>query len=279
LTTFGFAGNSTPETFVDVWRKFHINAVEGIPTYLVPFLRKAKELERRLTLETVVYAGWPMSAADYEWLKSGLKVRRISSVIGANDGGQIGYQCEHMRGPLHHTIDEFNWIEVVDEKGRPVREGETGRILITSLLKFAYPLIRYAVGDAGRIVEGACACGRPARRFELLGRCDDLVWVGNMMLRQRDVVAALRGLPIAALQIAARGSADGESLAVRLETPAGKSPEMEGRIRRALLRGVNKLKERLDDGSLRELALSLHKPGELPRNPRTGKLKSPVDER
>jgi phenylacetate-coenzyme A ligase PaaK-like adenylate-forming protein len=278
LATFGFAGNSKPETFVDVWRKFHVNAVEGIPTHTVPFLRAAKKLEPQLSLETLVYAGSPMSSADYDWLESALKVRRISSVIGANDGGQLGYQCECMRGPLHHAIDEFNWIEVVDEKGRPVREGEAGRILITSLLKFSYPLIRYAIGDAGRIVKGECSCGRPARRFELLGRCDDTLAVGNMKVRHRDFMAALRGLPVSALQIAALNDEAGETLAVRVETPSA-SAELEKRVRRALLAGTEKLKERLADGSLKELALSLHKPGKLPRNPRTGKLKSPVDER
>jgi phenylacetate-coenzyme A ligase PaaK-like adenylate-forming protein len=278
LTSFGFAGNSKPETFAEVWRKFRVNAVEGIPTFLVPFLRKAQSLEPKLSLEKVVYAGSPMSAADYDWLKSALKVRRIASVIGANDGGQLGYQCAHMRGPLHHAIDEFNWIEIVDEKGRPMRDGETGRILITSLLKFAYPLIRYAIGDAGRIVRGSCACGRPSRRFELLGRCDDAVAVGNMNVRHRDFVAALKGLPVSAVQIAALGGEAGESLAVRVETPAS-SLELEKRLRRALLAGMEKLKERLEDGSLRGLSLSLHKPGELPRNPRTGKLRSPVDER
>jgi phenylacetate-CoA ligase len=278
LATFGFAGNSKPETFVDVWRKFHINAVEGIPTHTVPFLRAAKKLEPKLSLEKLVYAGSPMSSADYDWLKSGLKVQRISSVIGANDGGQMGYQCELMRGPMHHAIDEFNWIEVVDEKGRPVRDGEIGRILITSLLKFAYPLIRYAIGDAGRIVKGTCPCGRPARRFELLGRCDDTLAIGNMKVRHRDFISALRGLPVSALQIAALSDEDGETLAVRVETPSI-SLELEKRVRRALLANTEKLKERLGDGSLRELALSLHKPGQLPRNPRTGKLKSPVDER
>ncbi len=278
LATFGFAGNSKPETFVEVWRQFRINAVEGIPTQLVPFLREAKRQEPKLTLENVVYAGSPMSLFDHDWLKSALKVKRISSVIGANDGGQLGYQCEHMRGSLHHTIDEFNWIEVVDDKGRAVREGGTGRILITSLLKFAYPLIRYAIGDVGRIVKGACPCGRPARRFELLGRSDDMISVGNMNMRHRDFVAALKGLPVSALQIAALSDEEGESLAVRVETPLA-SPELEKRVRRALLAGMGKLKERLADGSLKELSLSLYKSGELPRNPRTGKLKSPVDER
>jgi hypothetical protein len=99
-----------------------------------------------------------------------------------------------------------------------------------------------------------------------------------MNVRHRDFVAALKGLPVSALQVAALGGEDGESLAVRVESSA-KSVELEKRVRRALLGGMEKLKERLEDGSLRELALSLHKPGELPRNPRTGKLKSPVDER
>ena len=279
LASFGFAGNSQPETFAEVWRKFGINAVEGIPTFLVPFLRRAKELEPELALETVVYAGSPMSAADADWLKASLRVRRISSVIGANDGGQLGYQCEHMRGPLHHAIDEFNWIEVVDEKGKPVPDGETGRILITSLLKFAYPLIRYAIGDAGRIIPRPCPCGRPARSFELLGRADDAVAVGNMNVRHRDIAAALKGLPVSALQLVARSSERGETLAVRVETPAGASPKLADGLRAALLKSTEKLAERLADGSLKALAIELHRPGELPRNPRTGKLKSPVDER
>jgi len=279
LATFGFAGNSKPETFVEVWRKFHINAVEGIPSSLLPFLRRAKELEPRLALETVVYAGSPMSAADLGWLKTALSARRVSSVIGANDGGPLGYQCASMRGAWHHAIDEFNWIEIVDEKGRPLPDGETGRIAITSLLKFAYPLIRYAIGDAGRIVQGTCLCGRPARRFELVGRCDDALAVGNLKVRHRDFVAAFKGLPVSALQIAARGDARGESLVVRVETPRGASPELEARLRQALLRGMEKLEERLGDGALRELIMILCKPGELPRNARTGKIKSPVDER
>ncbi|MCX5795600.1 MAG: hypothetical protein NTY77_08920 [Elusimicrobia bacterium] len=278
LASFGFAGNSRPETFVEVWRKFHINAVEGIPPHIVPFLREAKRLEPKLSLEKLVYGGSPLSSADHDWLRSALKVRRIASVIGANDGGQLGYQCERMRGPLHHAIDEFNWIEVVDDAGRPVREGQTGRILITSLLKFAYPLLRYAIGDAGRIVTGACPCGRPARRFELLGRCDDMLAMANMNVRHRDFAAALQGLPVSALQIAALSGKGGESLAVRVETPSAQ-PALAKRLRRVLLARMEKLGERLADGTLHSLDLSLHEPGALPRNPRTGKLKSPIDER
>ena len=98
-------------------------------------------------------------------------------------------------------------------------------------------------------------------------------------MRQRDIVTALEGLPVTALQVVARNSGEGETLDIRVEAPVASSPAMQGRMRQALLRGVKNLRKRLDDGSLKELSLSLHRPGTLPRNPRTGKLRSPIDER
>ena len=93
-----------------------------------------------------------------------LGVKRIASIIGANDGGQIGFQCDRLSGAYHHTVDDFNYLEVIDENGNPCPTGTPGRLVLTSLLKYAYPLIRYEVGDMARFVTsgqgGTCACGR-----------------------------------------------------------------------------------------------------------------------
>ncbi|MFA6318463.1 MAG: acyl-CoA reductase [Elusimicrobiota bacterium] len=278
LTSFAFAGSSTPETFVRVWRKFRINAAMGIPSNLIPFLRKAKGLEPRLRLAKLVYAGTPLSPSDHDWLKAELGLERVASVIGANDGGQIGYQCPAQRGRLHHAMDEFNYIEIVDEKGRPVKDGEPGRIVITSLLKRAYPLIRYELGDAARIVPGPCSCKGTARVLEHLGRSDDALCVGMLNVRYRDFEAALRAFPVSALQVAASNDARGESLVVRVET-AAKTEGLASRMRAALLSSMEKLAERLAEGGLQAVAVELHRPGTLPRNQRSGKLKSLSDER
>ena len=231
-----------------------------------------------MRLEKVLYAGSPLGSEDREWLEKSLRARRVASLIGANDGGQIGYQCERLRGSLHHAVDDFNLLETVDERGRSAGEGEPGRILITSLLKFAYPLIRYDIGDIGRIVSTRCACGRPSRVFELLGRSDDGLTVGMMNIRHRDFSAALKGLPVSALQLAVLSEKGGETIALRVETPSP-SPGLRERVRSAVLRSVAKVGERLAEGALKDLRVELHTPGGLPRNPRTGKLKSPIDER
>ncbi|MFA6433707.1 MAG: acyl-CoA reductase [Elusimicrobiales bacterium] len=276
--SFAFANTAPPEAFVDACRKFKINAVEGITPFMLPFLRKAKELDPSLTLEKVVYAGGSLTDSERVWLEKELKARRIASIIGANDGGQIGYQCRELGGNMHHATDDFNYLEVTDAQGRPVPEGTEGLLLITSLEKYAYPLIRYAIGDKGRFVPGRCACGRPDRLFEFLGRADEILRVGLLSAEYSDFSRALAHLPVSALQLAARRVEGGECLIVRVET-AEPSGELEESVRRALLASLPKVGASLKNGSLFRLSVEFSAPGGLARNPRSGKVRCTVDER
>jgi len=279
VTTFAFAGTVRPELFADTWRQFSINAIEGVPSSMLPMLRKAKELQPALTLETVIFAGSPLSETDRAWLKSALKVKRVSSVIGANDGGQLAYQCPEMNGAFHHTVDDFNYLEITDEKGRGVPDGTPGRILITSLRKFAFPLIRYDVGDLGRIVPGSCACGRTARVLEFLGKSGDEVVLGCMNLKYRELRSALKKFSFTELQVAAKNSVNGEILALRLETPEFSSKTLKSGVYSGVLEGLPAIKSSLKSGSLHKLEIELHKPGSLPRIPSSRKVKNVIDER
>jgi phenylacetate-CoA ligase len=49
-------------------------------------------------------------------------------------------------------------VEVVDDQGRPCRDGEIGRVVATPLFNLAGPLIRYEIGDYAEA--GTCECGR-----------------------------------------------------------------------------------------------------------------------
>ena len=278
VTSFAFAGSLDPEVFLEVWRKFNINALQGVPSLFTPALREIKELEPCFTLEKIIYAGQTLSSADHNWLTSTLGVKRISSVIGANDGGQIAFQCAAQSGALHHVIDDFNFIEVVDENGKRVEDGVQGKLIITSLLKYAFPLIRYEIGDRGRIVPGLCGCGRTIRTLEYLGRTDDIVCVGAMNFKYGDIRGLLSGLPVTELQIAARTCEKGDYIVLRVESGL-QTEDFRKKIRTLLLEKTEKLGERLKTGALYKLEIELFKPGLLPRNERTGKLKSLIDER
>lgn len=81
----------------------------------------------------------------------------VEDDYSSNELGVIALQC-----PLsgyYHEMSESVLMEVVDEEGRPCREGEIGRVLVTSINNFATPLIRYEIGDYAEM-GGACSCGR-----------------------------------------------------------------------------------------------------------------------
>ena len=45
-----------------------------------------------------------------------------------------------------------NYVEIVDDKGNRVPDGEEGEILVTSLSNYAMPLVRYSIGDRGLLL-------------------------------------------------------------------------------------------------------------------------------
>lgn len=86
----------------------------------------------------------------------------------------IAGQCEIRRGM--HIQADHKLLEVVDDQGRPVPDGEPGEVIVTDLLNRAQPMIRYRLGDVGIIDPEPCACGRPFPVLKsLLGRSNDVI--------------------------------------------------------------------------------------------------------
>lgn len=110
-------------------------------------------------------------------------------------------ECDH--GSLH-LWPEVGVVEVLGEDDRPLEAGRTGRLCCTGLLNTTMPLVRYLVGDAGRLAPpgSGCACGRTLPVLEAVeGRVDDLVHtVDGRVLGRLDPV--FKGdLPLAGAQI------------------------------------------------------------------------------
>ena len=69
----------------------------------------------------------------------------VADRYSSEELGLIAIQCPvdtHL-----HTLQYYNWVEIVDEKGVACKTGEPGRVLITNLRNLAQPLIRYELGD------------------------------------------------------------------------------------------------------------------------------------
>ena len=71
--------------------------------------------------------------------------------------GVIGTECSIHDG--FHINSESIIVEITDESGKPLSEGEYGKVVVTDLLNYNMPFIRYDTGDQGIITFKPCTCG------------------------------------------------------------------------------------------------------------------------
>jgi phenylacetate-CoA ligase len=91
---------------------------------------------------------------------------------GQCEGVAMAMECAHGR---IHTIPYVGISEILRDDGASCPPGEVGRIVATSLLNDAMPLIRYDTGDyAAWSHEQSCPCGNANPIItNLVGRTDD----------------------------------------------------------------------------------------------------------
>ncbi|WP_329496722.1 phenylacetate--CoA ligase family protein [Kitasatospora herbaricolor] len=267
----------TADDVLMLTRSFSANVILGQPALLLPVLRDAKAREPGLRIEKVLYGGTPMTESDKRWLREELGTEVVASVLAANDGAQLGYQCGDLAGTLHHLCDDYNLIEVVDEQGRPVPEGEPGELLVTSMQKFEGPLIRYRIGDLGRIFPHECGCGVRGRVLEYLGRSDGQIKVKGRTVLYGEIMAELARFEVSQLQVEIDSRGGRERVTVRTESPGTLDPdELRDHLKGCfeVLGDHHSFDESLD---VFEFTVECHPEGGLPRNAVSGKIKTVID--
>ncbi|MDR1088157.1 MAG: phenylacetate--CoA ligase [Coriobacteriales bacterium] len=106
-------------------------------------------------------------------------------------GPGIGINCE--ADEAMHVWDDYLYFEIIDPAtGALVPDGESGELVITTLVKEGAPLIRYRTHDLTRFVVEPCPCGSPYPRIErLVGRSDDMVKVKGINIFPAHIEEAL----------------------------------------------------------------------------------------
>jgi phenylacetate-CoA ligase len=133
-----------------------------------------------------------------------------------------------------HVSEDLVVLEVVDERDRPVPSGVPGhKVLVTSLVNRALPLIRYEIADAVTLASGPDPTGRPYQRIlRVDGRSDDILRfpaVGGgeaLVLPHRLRVPFARLADVTQYQIAR----EPRRLVIRVVLAAGASVETPARI-------------------------------------------------
>jgi phenylacetate-CoA ligase len=129
-----------------------------------------------LSLKYGLFGAEPWSEKMRQEIQDKLKIIAtdnygLSEVMGPGVAGE----CLERNG-LHINEDHF-YVEIIDpETLEPVPAGEGGELVITTLTKEAFPVIRFRTRDLTRLMPEACPCGRKTMRMlRVQGRTDDML--------------------------------------------------------------------------------------------------------
>jgi phenylacetate-CoA ligase len=171
------AGNTKRQ--IQIMQDFKTTALVCTPSYALKMADVMMDMginPNGLSLRYGLFGAEPWSEAMRLEINERLGIRAtdnygLSEVMGPGVAGE----CAECNG-LHVNEDHF-LVEVLDpETLEPVALGEVGELVITTLTKEAFPVIRYRTRDLTRLLPEPCPCGRTSVRMSrMMGRSDDML--------------------------------------------------------------------------------------------------------
>ncbi len=138
---------------------------------------KRRGIKDQIAVKTIIQGSERCSDSMRRAILDHFGAEHLFDITGMTElyGPGAGIDCKEHKG-IHYWADYYI-LEILDpDTLEPVKEGEIGEMVITTLKKEACPLIRYRTRDLTRKISGACPCGSPYPRHDrILGRSDDMI--------------------------------------------------------------------------------------------------------
>ncbi|OHD66671.1 MAG: phenylacetate--CoA ligase [Spirochaetes bacterium RBG_13_51_14] len=166
------------ERQIHIMKDYKTTVLLSTPSYahrIAGHLREMGIHPDELNLKIGLFGAEPWGEATRGRIEDALHLSAYN-IYGVNEmmGPGVSGECGEKSG-LHVNEDHYI-VEIVDPRtGEPVQHGTEGELVITTITREGFPLIRYRTGDISSILEGACPCGRTTLRMErVAARTDDL---------------------------------------------------------------------------------------------------------
>ena len=161
------------QAFIDRVHKVRPSLVYGFPENLYELGRFALDNRRQMNPPEAIMTS---SATLYPWMRSTIEAAfgtRVLDRYGSREVDGVACECEAHSG-LHVCVPT-QYVEILRPDGSPTEPGELGEVVVTPLINWAMPLIRYRVGDMAAWAAEPCSCGRSWPLMEeVAGRTRDI---------------------------------------------------------------------------------------------------------
>ena len=173
------ASGGMTERQVTLIRDFGAQVIMVTPSYMLSILDEFREqgLDPKDTqLKVGIFGAEPWTGSMRTEIEEAFGIHAVD-IYGLSEiiGPGVANECVETKDGLHIWEDHF-FPEVIDPAtGAVLPDGERGELVLTSLTKEAFPVIRYRTGDLTRLLPGTA---RTMRRMEkVTGRSDDMMIV------------------------------------------------------------------------------------------------------
>jgi phenylacetate-CoA ligase len=168
------------------------DAIYAFPSYFADLLDHCERERIELPPVRVVFTSSEVLTDALRRRLSEQLHAHVCDVYGCTEFKEVAWQC---KSGSYHVNHESVWIEIRHES-----DDASGAVLLTTLINRAAPLIRYRIGDLGRLDWISCACGREGpvlsglegREVELLALPDGRRLSPYLLTTAVEEVAGLR---------------------------------------------------------------------------------------
>ncbi|MDH3348176.1 MAG: AMP-binding protein [Desulfobulbaceae bacterium] len=180
------SGAGQPARQWELIRQLKPTVLVGVPTFLLTIAQWAINHgfnPAEAGIRALVTIGEPIRQANFQQTPLGIRLTEtwnatIYSSYGATELETGTCECDVGQGG--HIHPELSIVEIVDEQGQLVPEGQSGELVFTPLGVQGFPLVRFRTGDIARLHSSPCSCGyhtprlgpiegRTAQRLKLRG--------------------------------------------------------------------------------------------------------------
>ena len=167
------------EKQIAIMRNYRATVLVCTPTFalhMVDAMDKQGVSPAELSLRVGLLGAEPWSEMVRKEIEEGLHITALdnyglSEIISPG----VSAECKEKNGM--HIFEDHFIPEVVDpDTGEVLPDGETGELVLTTITKEAFPMIRYRTGDLTSLNYAECPCGRTLVRMSRVAeRTDDII--------------------------------------------------------------------------------------------------------
>lgn len=190
----------SPEHNLSRLREIRPDHLHGYPNGLLEIAELLQRKKQTFTIPIVCTGAEVLDQYMRQQISESFNAE-VFDLYGTREVGNIAWECRAHQGM--HINDDSMIIEILDQSGHEVSEGDEGEVVVTHLDSFDYPFIRYRLGDRALRQGGRCSCGVDFSRLKsMTGRDDARIrlpsgrWITGMVFQELRTVPWLSGFRI-----------------------------------------------------------------------------------